>query len=200
MRLAVITAALALGLVAPVGLATPAQAHFSAGTYTYRNGGPCTAGNRVDPVTVVFYSSATGARSLNHVQFHGGWTHTSGTAQYFLSHGACQPMNGQRADGGTFSSRYHIRARTTYHSDPTWGITAMGSPHYDNLTWCGHAVPPNGFNNGRAEIVRIMDPSPHHTLAGYVNWGNTQSMRQCNGDMAASNGLVAWLSVPSWNH
>jgi hypothetical protein len=179
-------------------LAEPATAHFSAGHYTYS--GSCTEANRVDPVTVVLYGSATGARVLNHVQHHGGWTHQSGSPQNFLTHGQCYAMSGQRANDDGLSSRWHVRVRTTYHGDDTWGTTAMGSPHRDELVWCIHAVPPNGFNAGRTQIVNMLSPSPHHTYSHNAYWGNTQSMKQCTGSTAASNGYVAWISMPAWDH
>lgn len=191
-----------LGLLLGVGMLVtvggPAGAHFSAAPYTHKNS--CTVANRVDPVTVVFYASATGSRSLNHVQYHGGWTHTSGSPQHFGTHGECYAMNGQRANGGSFSSRWHIRVRQTHHTDANWGTTAMGSPHRDEWTGCGHAVPSNGFNTGRTQIVNMLSPSPHHTHSHNEFWGNTQAMLQCTQQTAASNGYVAWISMPSSNH
>lgn len=80
------------------------------------------------------------------------------------------------------------------------GNDFCGTPHRDELIWCGHAVPSNGFNDGRTQIVNMLSPSPHHTYSHNEYWGNTDPMTQCNGQTAQSNGYVAWISVPSWSH
>jgi hypothetical protein len=176
---------------------SPAGADFNSGWYTRD---PCSPNVLRDPITIVFTHNASGARSLNHVQHHLSWGYpTSGITQYFVSHGVCAAMDGQRASAGTFSSRYHIRVRKTYHGDTTWGTTAVGAPHYDQLTGCGHKVPTNGFNNGRQANINGFSGT-HHTHQGTVNWGNTLPIRQCDASTAASNGNVAWFSIPNSNH
>lgn len=184
-----------LGVTTP-----PAFAHFSSGIYTYS--GSCTSSNRTDPVNLVFYQSATGSRTLNHIQFHTGWTNTSGSSQKFLTHSECYSMSGQRASGGLTSSRWHVRVRQTYHSDTTWGTTSAGAAHWENyhsLLNC-HYVTQNGFNEGRMIVVEKLVNQGGHNTAGTTDWGNTQRMRQCNGNDAWSNGIVYWIAIPGSSH
>lgn len=178
-----------------------AGAHFSAGYYTFKNGGPCTEGNRVDPRNLVFYRSATGTRSLNHIQAHTGWSSQGGTTQYFQSHGYCREMTGQRGSAPLLAlARWHVRVRTTYHSDSTYRTTAQAGAHRDNTDLCGHFVPSSGFNTARNEVRNQMVPSAHHTHGRTVNSQNNAPMRQCNGLYAASDGYVYWITVPSSSH
>lgn len=189
-------------------LVPPAGAHFQTYPYTLK-GCPASFDRQVDPITNVFYGGAWGAHTLNHIQAHAGWSNTSGSTQYFSSHSVCGEMAGQRASGGLTSSRFHIRIRKTYDADNTWGITSRGDAHHEDFVWyCGHAVdkggqgvgPNSGFDQGRRAIYNAFYGIAHHHFAGNVYWGNTRLFRQCDGDLAGSNGYVGWFRVPDWYH
>jgi hypothetical protein len=127
--------------------------------------------------------------------------------QYFSSHGVCAEMAGQLASGAIFQSRTHIRILHTFDSDPTWGITARGDAHHEDLVWyCGHAVDKggvssglsSGFDQGRRAIYDALEGI--HTYGGTTYWGNTREFKQCDGDYAGSNGNVGWWRIPEWTH
>ncbi len=114
-------------------------------------------------------------------------------------------MYGQRANGGVTDTRYHIRARRTHDSDPTWGVTTTGTPHREHFHWdCGHSVDPtvndwSGFDKGRRAIYNAL--TGVHTYGGSVNWGNTRQFQQCHtADWPGSNGVVGWWRMPYWTH
>jgi hypothetical protein len=127
-----------------------ASAHFQTYPYTL-TACPASYEHQVDPVTDVFYGAATGARVLNHIRFHTGWTDAGGSTQYFSSEGVCGAMYGRLASGSVLQSRFHIRIRRTYDDDPVWGITARGDAHHEDFVWyCGHAVDKGGVSTGLA--------------------------------------------------
>jgi hypothetical protein len=184
--------------------AASASAHFSVVYYSHSDSA-CT--KRTDPITVVFYTSATAAHTLNHVQFHAGWSNTSGSTQYFQSHGVCSSQDGQRASGGLASSRYHIRVKKTFDADAVLGTTAVGTPHHEDLVVsCGHAVDKggvgsglvSGFDQGKLKIVAAF--AGVHAAKAPTYWGNTETFKQCDGDLAGSNGYVRWYSIPNVDH
>jgi hypothetical protein len=116
-------------------------------------------------------------------------------------------MDGQRASGSTLQSRFHVRVKRTLHEDATWGVTARGDAHHEDLIWyCGHAVDKgggssglaSGFDQGRRAIDQGLAGS--HTFGGTTYWGNTRQFKQCDGDYAGSNGNVTWWRIPDWNH
>lgn len=197
---------LAVTLVA-LGMAvagTPAQAHFD-GTdrYTHR-ACPATAGNRSDPINVVFTSWGTWGRAASQIESHTGWTATSGSTQYFFDHGGCFQLHAQRASG--HASRFHVRIRGQ-HWDPVLGWAAAAGAHHEDLVLfpipCGHAVDSSGpggsgFDQGRDELARRFTGAGHSSSR--VWWGNTQSFKQCDGDYAASDGWAALIELHQVNH
>ncbi|MGH3031016.1 MAG: hypothetical protein ACRDNE_09685 [Gaiellaceae bacterium] len=100
--------------------------------------------------------------------------------------------------------------RKTYHRDTTWGYTTTGTPHHEDLTYCGHAVDKggvnkggglqSGFDQGRSRIYNALYGKPGHHFAGSVNWGNTQEFKQCDNDWAGSHGIVYWFRIHSSAH
>jgi hypothetical protein len=190
-----LVAALAALSVALAG--APALAHFDAtGRYTHR-GCPGTAGNRSDPINVVFTTWGSWGRTASQIETHVGWTVTSGSTQSFVDHGGCFQMHAQRASGQ--GSRFHVRIRGQ-HWDPMLGWTATGDAHHEDLVLfpipCGHAVDASGpggsgFDQGRDELVRRFTSAGHSSFR--VWWGNTQSCKQCDGDYAASDGWAAFI-------
>ncbi|MDQ3822457.1 MAG: hypothetical protein M3321_04360 [Actinomycetota bacterium] len=191
-------------LAAALAVASPASADFNSGLYSHDDGG---CASRVDPITAVFYVYGTADRSLNHVRNHTGWTDGGlGGGQYFASHGVCGPTYGEKRGSGG----WHIRARKTYDDDVNYGTSTVGTPHHEDIVWCGHAVDkggvetqgglPSGFDQGRQAIVNAFYGAPDHYFGGYQYWGNTQEMRQCDGDPAGSNGNVVWFTIPNYYH
>lgn len=129
-RRAVTAVALTLVAVLAGALAGEGRAHFSAGSYTHNACPHNPPSTRVDPVNIVFYRNATGAAADSAVVSYAGWTNTTGSTQWFISHAACGGMSHQRASG-TFS-RFHIRMRKTYHNDATLGTTTQASAHHED--------------------------------------------------------------------
>jgi len=127
-----------------------ALADFNTGTYSYRKSN-CTQPS--DPITIVFYGYATGMRSNNHVRAHTGWSGGAGGGQYFTSHGHCGPSHRHSESAGPISSRYHIRMRQTYDTDPHWGTTTVATPHHEDfVSTCtppNHAVDKGGLGRGQ---------------------------------------------------
>jgi hypothetical protein len=198
-RLAVVLGVLLAGAV-------PAGGHFQTAVYTFKS---CDANaKRVDPINMLFYWSATAAQTLEQIQQHSGWSSTSGSQQYFRSHGACNPKAGQRASAGSTSSRYHIRVRGTYHWAEGIGFTSVGDAHHEDFTWCtptilGHAVDKNGdqgsgFDMGRRRLRAHFQNAGHKW--GRVFWGNTRNFKQCDGDYAGSDGWVVSVRIHSNDH
>jgi len=175
-------------------MAAPARADFSSSEYTY---GDC-GGSRVDPINFVWYgATAWASNSALHTEHHTGWSNTSGSSQVFFTHGSCRAMNAQRASG-TYS-RFHIRLFQTAHLDDKGRYETVGDAHHEDwvLSCPGHAVDANGangsgFDQGKLEMFSRIYGS-HHYYGANVYWGNTISMRQCDGDYAGSNGYVIWF-------
>jgi hypothetical protein len=196
---------LRLGLIAAAGvLAGPALAHLDTTDQYTHQACPATAGNRSDPVNVVFTTWGTWGRAVGQIEAHAGWTTTSGSDQFFVDHGGCFEMHAQRASGE--GSRFHIRVRGQ-HRDPVLGWSAAAGAHHEDFVWfpspCGHAVDSNGpggsgFDQARDELVRRFTSAGHS--ASRVWWGNTQSFKQCDGDYAASDGWTAFIELHQVNH
>lgn len=199
--------ALALALpaaIAALALPVPAPAHFdSADRYTH-GACPATSANRVDPLNILFRSWGTYGRALSQTQSHAGWADDGGSAQYFFDHGSCALMHGQRASAGVIWSRFHVRVRGQ-HEDSTLGWTAIGDAHHEDLVLtCGHAVDSNGpegsgFDQGRNELRAAMAAAGHAVSTGNW-WGNTQNFKQCDGDLAGSNGYTTYITLHQVNH
>ena len=212
--LALCTLALILGMgVATVAVGVPlSQAHFSTtGQFSHETDACTSSTNRKDPVMDVFYNNGQSSNVATHVEHHTGWTNTEGSQQWYKIHAdptvcAQNGTTAQRASGCGTCGRVHIRFRQTYHSDATWGITALGTPH--NEAWvvgplgCGtgkHAVYyPYGYQDGRTMIYNNLVAAGGHTFGGGVIWGNTQSpLPQCNGDVVRSlDGKVDYIRMP----
>src|SRR5215207_1021497 len=102
-----LAAVVAVVAIAAAG-ATIARADFRPGQYTHSS---CagTSASRVDPINFVYWDWGTIGRAVSQTEYHAGWTNSSGSGQYFFSHGECSYMADQRASGGTLRSRFHIR-------------------------------------------------------------------------------------------
>lgn len=103
----------------------------------------------------------------------------------------------------TAHAPHHVRLNQTYHQDLSNRFETVGTPHYEVDRSCGHAVPPDdpstpnhdsGFDNGRGHVKYLWLLKYGDSKLGNVqNWGNTRSMRQCDGRYANSSGGVYWL-------
>jgi len=188
--------ALVAGMSLALLAASPARADFSSSEYTY---GDCSADSRVDPINFVWYgATAYASNSGVHTQAHTGWSNTDGSSQVFFTHGSCRSNNTQRASAGGSSTRFHIRLFQTYHLDDEGRFETVGAAHHEDYVFpCGHAVDSNGdagsgFDQGKLELFSRLYGT-HHYYGANAYWGNTISMRQCDGDYAGSNGYVIWF-------
>jgi len=200
---------------AAIGLAErapSAQADFASSDYSF-TGGTCT--NRVDPVTLVFigdgayvgthgYSERVWDLLNGMADSQHNWRNANGSAQYASSHGVCTEMERQSASGDG-APRYHIRLNQTHHRDLNNHFEAVGTPHYEVDTFCGHAVPPDSATAGDGSgFVLARGHIKNDWLSAYGSgklfrsdyWGNTEPQQQCNGWYAAnSDGIVYWLET-----
>lgn len=119
---------------------------------------------------------------------------------------------------GPGHDRFHMRLFYDYRTP--WGQDAvLGTPHHEDwIKWprCGwagfpgnHAVDRgavdreakwrtrtgSGFDWGRRKLQMRMAKGNHYHSTDYVYWGNTSSVKQCDGDYAGGNGNVVWISL-----
>ena len=160
--------------------------------------------NPTDPVSVIFYGSATSDRTSNHIGFHTNWGNTilDGSDQYFVTGGYCNALDGQRADDNAFESRHHIRWKASNVVDPDIGQVTIGTPHYEDIQFCKHAVREtvdgwSGYDRGRRKIYELMN-SGHYNYTKYV--GNSAKMTQCDGGVAWSNGQARYVQINAVSH
>lgn len=176
-------------LVAALVVASPAYAHFHSNLYAFSDS-RCT--RIVDPIGAVFYGRGEVGRSRAHVHHHSGWGPVILTnTQWFYSHGACRAQNGENASGSWYETRYHIRFRQTPDGDAGLGVTTEGTPHYEEITRCGHAT--RSYDAARRLLADYMSLGGHATWFEY--WGNTAVLIQCDGRPVASNGYVRFFHI-----
>jgi hypothetical protein len=184
-----------------LAFAASASAHFDSGLYTH-NSCPGTTSNQVDPINIVYYDWGTWDRSASQTQSHTGWSDTGGSNQTFVDHGNCYNMVTQRASGSTSSTRNHIRFHGIHYDDFLhW--TTVGDAHHEDFTWCGHAVDANGpsgsgFDQGRNTLRQYFVNAGHTWYPAW--WGNSNNMRQCDGDYASSDGYTYYIHLHQFNH
>ena len=173
-----------------------------------------------DPINVLFWDDAAGVNLDYYFDLYHGWGDNDGETQYFQTWGWCSEMDGQPSSGGLQMTRYHARysrgldaTGEVIYDDPIWGDYSVAAAHYeqwvpyapefndcDGGTWPfqgDHAVPPDGFNQGRDNVIEnwLIEPDPGHTLWGYGYWDNRESRLQCTRQRAASDGEVAFIQV-----
>ena len=200
--LSAIGVSLALVLFAP----SRGDAHFVQSSYAFGANG-CTVEQRSDPVTMIFYGSlGTAAYSDATVRSFAGWTWRTGNDQWLQSHGLCNQFNFQDASAITLT-RYHVRLWQMPGLDLKDRYVTYATPHHEDFViggGCGipgnHAIDANGsqgsgFDQGRTQLGTIIGRT--YPLGDIQNWQNTQTFRQCDGDLASSNGLVLWYRLGS---
>jgi hypothetical protein len=172
-----------------------------------------------DPINVVFVDDAAKENLDYYFELYHGWGDNGGETQYFKTWGWCSEMDGQPSSGGLQMTRYHARYQRGLDAtgevafDPTWGDYSVAAAHYeqwvpyapefndcDGGTWPfqgDHAVPPDGFNQGRDNVIEnwVLEPAPGHTLWLYGYWDNLAPRTQCTRVSAASDGNVAFIQV-----
>jgi len=200
----VVASTIALLVALPASARLGRSSHFD-NSAPYTHGGcPGTTSNRIDPLNVVFWDWGTYDRVFSQIQSHAGWNDDGGSSQTFVDHSTCYAMHGQRASSGIASTRFHIRIRGQ-HSDPSLGWTATGDAHHEDLViTCGHAVDSNGpsgsgFDQGR-NTLRTYFSNAGHSISTNNFWGNTQNFKQCDGDLAGSNGYTTFIQLHQVNH
>jgi hypothetical protein len=181
------------------------------GKYTYRTT-DCheTDADAGDPINVVFYDGATKQDLDYYFNLYHGWGDNGGETQYFKTNGVCNEMDAQPSSRRWGLSRYHARYHRGLNSgggvdiDSTWGDYSVAAAHYEDwivFDGCGfpgnHAVPEDGFNRGRQNVIDnwANEPDPSHSFAGLWDWGNTLERVQCNDTRARSDGYVAFIRV-----
>lgn len=146
--------------------------------------------------------------------------------QWYWDHGDCKVNNVQGSDVPIFTAyhgpyknnRWHVRGRTQEGHPKGQNWTVM-TPHRDvwinryqdasgTVRCKGVSIGPydangthyvhkqngngSGFDRGREALVQRLRPY----FVSRVNWGNTQTMKQCNMQKAGANGYVAYFRVP----
>lgn len=174
--------------------------------YTHDNEEPGCTDNKVDPINFKFQGDSAGIDgTVSNLLHHTDWTQSSGGGQRLRVHTDsgdydCRHMGDQRATGGTGDTRFHIRLwRIPRAEDPK--RTVGDAHHEDYVNWApwnpcgppgGHAVDSNGsdgsgFDWGRRRLFNRFDEVGHPVASDW--WGNTENFKQCDGDMAGSNGF-----------
>jgi hypothetical protein len=167
--------------------------------------------NRADPVTTIFYGSATAARTSNHIGFHTGWgdTEVDGPDQYYFTGGSCNALHGQRANATAIQTRFHIRFRQSNAVDSDYGTVTIGTPHFEDIENCVFGIFPkhavretdengwSGYDEGRRAIYNKMRFG--HTTSTRYN-GNSAVMTQCDDGMAKSNGYGRYVEIQAVEH
>jgi hypothetical protein len=150
------------------------------------------------------------------IRYHTGWTtHAGEQTQRYQAFGFCFPADGQVAQSaGPGRSRFHIRYWLSAYEYAPGRRSTASTPHHD--TWrfdCGivgnHAVDAgavdqgdgyrreygeSGFDRGRKKLATaFQNPHHHNVRQGY--WGNTRSIKQCDGLYAGSNGTLTLMTV-----
>lgn len=202
-----VVGALAIAAVLPQA----ARAQGQVFQYTYPPGSPCaTIADLIDPINVVFVGAPDWETVDPHFPEHLFWGSVdSGSPQDALdSTYTCRGVARQIATAGSDSSdRLHARLfEYGYGYEPGggdgWHIHVAA--HHDLTVQDAsgddcHAVPPNGFNETRNLIVNgFTDGYPFGEAHRYIklaDWGNRRPKMQCNGELAASDGLVAFLDA-----
>lgn len=183
-------------------LVSAAIGHYNRPNYTY---GSSSCENASDPVNVVFYgTAAANHRAYDHVRRHTGWDRYNGNDQWIRNHGECERMYDQLASGRF--SRFHARFFGNGHKDDKGRWETSTGAHHEDWVWTcpGHAVDKgtvdeptdngSGFDQGRRELAQQMYDAKHHPIY-YERGRNTRSFKQCDGDKAGSDGLIAWILV-----
>lgn len=186
----------------PVSVSLADDDHAS-GSYSRPN--HCDSGGLADPVGVIFFGDKAGVANITQaIRVHTDWYLGGGG----LGNQALKVYD----DGNSFVCR-QTDEHNLQNSDPRFHIRlwrsrrnnldpkTAGTPHYERIA-CGlnHAVysnnelnGPSGFDVGRQALTGQFENGGHDHNPEF--WGNTNSLEQCNGKYAASNGTVQRIKV-----
>ena len=164
---------------------------------------PGSASSRSDPVNVVFHGWGTWGRAQSQVEFHAAWSTGSGSDQVFLDHGGCSVS--------TRSVRAaRARASTSVSAASTGTRRSGGRPRGPRTTMTRPLPVPVRARRRRERARRQrLRPGPRRARGGVrcgwardhrAWWGNTQSLKQCDGDFAASDGWTLFVPLHQVNH
>jgi hypothetical protein len=158
----------------------------------------------VDPISVVFFNRATTANVNTHAGHHGRWTYRDGTTQFFYDH-RCKQHASQAATRPSWGlpGRFHMRHAP--NTDAFWGTYSLATPHYEDTTWCGHAVDsnwdeaPGGFVKAKWEIGyrwhNWNNGGGTHAFFTSEWWGNSDPQWQCDGQPAWNDGWTDLIRI-----
>lgn len=165
-----------------------------------------------DPITAILFGRGVDwVRDVKRLlERKAGWSAQIGdsvSAQNFWDHGGCERENVAAADRSNTQqrNRWHVRGRLqlahplgerftvlTPHRD-VWDTRCPGKFSFINGNHYVHQKTRNGsgFDRGREALKARL--ARYHL--GYAKWGNTATMKQCNGQRAGANGYVSVLHV-----
>lgn len=129
------------------------------GEYTFENN-DCSAGDRKDPINVIFthhgFESEIKQQAIN----HGDWEVQGNITQWFSDQEGCFESEGQPASNRAGADRYHMRHYNHkamgggQRSDPTFGsISSAAAHHEDTISPLPHPV-------GHPECYAAIPPPP----------------------------------------
>lgn len=191
-------------MVIAAALNERSAAHYTRSKYTYSS---CSS-SPVDPLNVHWVGR--GARGKpkgvkRHVKRHMGWPDSSGSTQYFKSHGGCHRMRSQSSKG--FIRKVHVR----FFRIPGQcclrgrnGHGTFGDAHRERLKTCGHAVyrrtgGRTGFNWAQRKIILEFHLAGHPS-AYTTKTPMRRTFRQCTGEKVAHNRRLAVMLIRKRDH
>ncbi|MES4787652.1 MAG: hypothetical protein C4294_19685 [Nitrospiraceae bacterium] len=149
-------------------------ADFNIGDRIYRNSG-CSSGQEADPVNLLFWNQADTFNTLNNFQAHVGWGNDTGVTMWLKHHGSnCSAHTAQRASGGLYTNRDHIRFFNVNDNDPVYGTWTAAAIHFDQL--CNWVHEGRSFNIERHNMLFFFSQGGHATneswqwVGGYWIW------------------------------
>ena len=176
---------------------------------SFSKGSSNCSGGVTDPVGVLFRGRhASAGNTRNEIKFHSDWNYDVHKEQHLYvntggSNWECREADQSVANKSDFppSGRYHTRLWFVPATNGTGDLWTVGTPHHEDLTSCGHAVDENGpegsgFDKGRRSLRAWFETSRHKVETG-EKWGNTESVEQCDGGLAGSDGygLTVYLNA-----
>ncbi|MDX6671465.1 MAG: hypothetical protein QOI91_1828 [Solirubrobacteraceae bacterium] len=201
--------------------ASPAYATWYGSGYSRDNDDTSCSGAPKDPMGALFLGSAATDKVLGgdrgDIHYHTGWDeHPFEGNQRYQAFGFCVTNDGQVAQSaGGPNSRYHIRYWLSAYEYAPGRRSTASTPHHDlyiyecNPPFGKHGIDPgavdrgdgyrreygeSGFDMGRKKLAAAFrNPHHHDVRQGY--WGNTRSIKQCDGLYAGSNGTLTLMTV-----
>lgn len=180
---------------AVVGLST-VYADFNVDDRIYRDSG-CSAGNRADPVNVLFWNFGDNNHSVNHFMEHVGWNNPLGVMMYLKHHNQlCQGNTAQRASDCPTCSRDHLRFFNVNDDDPGLGLWTAGAIHFDQVCLWQHIG--RSFNIERDNLLFFFSQGPDHPTQN-IQWVNSYEIYlPCVDVWESVDGKLGKISIPNY--